>query len=86
MAGAADRSNVIGISARFRCLEAALQTFITGKHVYYSTGCLHAEHEYCSGHTGLSGVKTPSQCKFDAAGCICSCHNAVQENVEFLFQ
>ncbi|MFD7922480.1 hypothetical protein ACFV3R_25050 [Streptomyces sp. NPDC059740] len=44
-------------------------------HVYLSTGCLHGEHGYCQRHTGLSGAKTPAQCKFCAAPCTCPCHS-----------
>ncbi|GGJ87053.1 hypothetical protein GCM10011583_18340 [Streptomyces camponoticapitis] len=46
-----------------------------GTHVYLSTGCLHDEHAYCQGKTGLAGAKTPAQCKFCAARCVCPCHN-----------
>lgn len=45
-----------------------------GVHVYLSTSCLHGDDEYCRNHTGLSGQKTPAQCKFDAAPCVCRCH------------
>ncbi|MGQ5576735.1 hypothetical protein [Streptomyces sp. ECR3.8] len=43
-------------------------------HVYLSTGCLHGHHDYCQNHTGRDGTKTPAQCKFCAAPCICGCH------------
>jgi hypothetical protein len=43
-------------------------------HKYLSTGCLHDEHEYCQGRTGLAGSKTPAQCKFCEAPCRCHCH------------
>lgn len=52
-------------------------------HVYLSTSCLHGDlvlpdgrtgHEYCQGETGHCGSKTPSQCKFCAAPCVCTCH------------
>lgn len=43
-------------------------------HRYLSTGCLHGHHDYCQNHTGHSGTKTPAQCKFCAAPCICPCH------------
>ncbi|WP_329143532.1 hypothetical protein OIU91_06180 [Streptomyces sp. NBC_01456] len=47
---------------------------IAGRHVYLSTSCLHGEHGYCQAHTGLSGAKTPAQCKFCGAKCQCPCH------------
>ncbi|GFE20089.1 hypothetical protein [Streptomyces nigrescens] len=47
-----------------------------GSHAYLSTGCLHGEHGYCQAHTGLSGAKTPAQCKFCGANCQCPCHRA----------
>ena len=43
-------------------------------HTYLSTGCRHGEHGYCQSHTGLSGAKKPSVCKFCGAHCICGCH------------
>jgi len=43
-------------------------------HRYLSTGCLHGQHGYCQAHTGLSGTKTPAQCKFCQAPCTCPCH------------
>lgn len=43
-------------------------------HVYLSTSCLHGEHGYCQSHTGLSGAKKPSRCKFCEAPCVCDCH------------
>lgn len=45
-----------------------------GNHRYLSTSCLHNEHEYCQSNTGLAGAKTPAQCKFCEAPCICPCH------------
>ncbi|WP_372344664.1 hypothetical protein [Streptomyces sp. KL116D] len=45
-------------------------------HIYLSTSCLHGEHGYCAGGTGQAGAKTPAQCKFCAAPCICPCHAA----------
>jgi len=44
------------------------------RHTYLSTGCRHGEHGYCQSHTGLSGAKKPSSCKFCGAHCICRCH------------
>lgn len=44
------------------------------EHRYLSTACLHNEHGYCQADTGLSGTKTPAQCKFCAAPCQCACH------------
>ncbi|MGW7636144.1 hypothetical protein [Streptomyces decoyicus] len=57
-------------------LLAALDRPATGpaEHTYLSTGCLHGEHGYCQGHTGLSGAKTPAVCKFCKAPCQCPCH------------
>ena len=43
-------------------------------HAYLSTGCLHGEHGYCQAETGICGEKTPAQCKFCAAPCVCPCH------------
>jgi hypothetical protein len=45
-----------------------------GTHRYLSTSCLHGDHSYCQGKTGLSGAKTPARCKFCHAPCICPCH------------
>lgn len=45
-------------------------------HRYLSTGCLHGEHSYCQNSTGAAGAKVPAQCKFCAAPCTCSCHQA----------
>ncbi|URN11327.1 hypothetical protein LUW77_03280 [Streptomyces radiopugnans] len=45
------------------------------RHVYLSTGCLHGQHGYCQGKNGLAGPKTPAQCKFCAAPCVCDCHH-----------
>ncbi|NUR04229.1 MAG: hypothetical protein HOY79_49335 [Streptomyces sp.] len=52
---------------------SAAATQATG-HRYLSTGCLHDQHDYCQSHTGLSGAKTPAQCKFCKAPCLCPCH------------
>jgi hypothetical protein len=44
-------------------------------HRYTSTACLHGEHDYCSGTTRQDGgSKTPAQCKFCRAKCLCICH------------
>jgi hypothetical protein len=45
-----------------------------GTHAYLSTGCLHDDHGYCQGMTGLNGSKRPGECKFCRAPCQCSCH------------
>lgn len=50
-----------------------------GDHRYLSTGCLHGEHEYCQSNTGAAGTKTPAQCKFCKAPCICPCHEPSDE-------
>lgn len=47
---------------------------MTPAHVYLSTSCLHNEHGYCQSERGVTGDKTPAQCKFCAAPCICTCH------------
>ncbi len=46
----------------------------TGDHVYFSTSCLHDNHDYCKAKTGAVGAKVPATCKFCAAPCICFCH------------
>jgi hypothetical protein len=46
----------------------------TSGHVYLSTGCLHGDHAYCQGMTGLAGAKRPGECKHCQARCICRCH------------
>lgn len=54
-------------------------------HVYLSTSCLHDLHDRCEagvvqlglerpGDNGISGLKTPAQCKFCASPCVCGCH------------
>jgi hypothetical protein len=59
------------------CVIGRLAVWLTrlacrlGTHYYLSTSCLHGEHDYCQSHTGLSGAKTPSVCKFCGAICIC---------------
>ncbi|MGW7053096.1 hypothetical protein [Streptomyces sp. NPDC054887] len=45
-----------------------------GTHHYLSTGCLHGDHAYCQGKTGLVGAKRPSRCKFCGSPCRCRCH------------
>jgi hypothetical protein len=47
-------------------------------HVYLSTGCLHGDHAYCQGMTGLNGGKRPGECKHCGARCICGCHTATE--------
>jgi hypothetical protein len=47
-------------------------------HVYLSTGCLHGDHAYCQGMTGLNGSKRPGECKHCGARCICGCHTATE--------
>lgn len=42
---------------------------------YWSTACTHGEHVYCQSDTGAAGAKTPAQCKFCSAPCICICHS-----------
>lgn len=46
------------------------------EHQYLSTGCFHGDHAYCQSDTGAAGTKTPAQCKFCAAPCVCTCHRA----------
>lgn len=58
-------------------LAAVLQRLahqLAGQHVYLSTGCLHEDHAYCQGMTGLAGKKRPGECKFCGAKCVCGCH------------
>ncbi|MEU6674798.1 hypothetical protein [Streptomyces sp. NPDC046925] len=45
-------------------------------HEYLSTGCLHGEHGYCQYEARRydGSTKTPAQCKFCAAPCVCACH------------
>lgn len=50
----------------------------TAPHRYLSTGCLHGEHDYCRGMTGMQGAKRPGQCKFCDARCVCPCHDDAQ--------
>lgn len=66
-------------------LAAVLDETPEAGHRYLSTGCLHGDmqlpdgrtgHEYCQGETGAVGQKTPAQCKFCAAPCVCPCHQA----------
>jgi hypothetical protein len=45
-----------------------------GVHAYLSTGCLHGDHGYCQGMTGLAGKKRPGECKHCGAKCVCECH------------
>lgn len=45
-----------------------------GQHRYLSTGCVHGDHGYCKGMTGLNGAKRPGECKHCGARCVCSCH------------
>ncbi|MFM9703633.1 hypothetical protein [Streptomyces galilaeus] len=44
------------------------------EHHYLSTGCLHGDHGYCQGMTGIAGSKRPGECKFCRAPCRCICH------------
>ena len=44
------------------------------EHEYLSTACLHEEHAYCQAKSGQAGPKTPAQCKFCSAPCVCQCH------------
>ncbi|MEU1309476.1 hypothetical protein ABZ419_11355 [Streptomyces cinnamoneus] len=52
---------------------------VASHHIYLSTSCLHHDHDYCQHHTGLSGAKRPSVCKFCKAPCICVCHRGSDE-------
>lgn len=54
----------------------------TEQHRYLSTACLHLDHGYCQSAEGYDAAgdpfaRRPSQCKFCAAPCVCSCHRAV---------
>lgn len=61
-------------------IAAALAYLLTryahhlGVHAYLSTGCLHGDHAYCQGMTGLAGKKRPGECKHCGAKCVCECH------------
>jgi hypothetical protein len=61
-------------------LVAALAVTLTriahrlGTHAYLSTGCLHGNHGYCQGMTGMAGAKRPGVCKHCPAACRCNCH------------
>lgn len=66
---------MIGWRMRWLALAAALAQFLTGRHVYLSTGCLAGEHDYCKSMTGLTGTKRGGRSKFSDAPCICRCHN-----------
>lgn len=48
------------------------------EHLYVSTACQHSHHDYCQRETGTTGQKTPAQCKFCAAPCLCPCHREVR--------
>lgn len=60
---------------RWLALCAALAQFLTGHHVYLSTGCLAGQHDYCKAMTGMAGVKRGGRSKFTDAACICPCHD-----------
>lgn len=64
----------LSLRARTLALSAGLRTALTGRHVYLSTGCLHADHAYCQGMTGAAGAKRPGECKGCSAACVCRCH------------
>lgn len=53
-----------------------------GTHIYLSTGCLHGDHAYCQGMTGLAGAKRPGECKHCAAKCACGCHRNARPRAE----
>lgn len=63
-----------GLQADSEAAERRTADRSSGPHVYLSTGCLHGEHGYCQGDTGLSGAKRPASCKFCQAPCTCPCH------------
>jgi hypothetical protein len=45
-----------------------------GRHLYFSTSCLHKDHDYCASMTGQQGRKRPGRCKFCDELCVCPCH------------
>jgi hypothetical protein len=59
-------------------MNLAKMVIKSGRHIYWSTACLHGEHAYCSSDTGTNGettwVKAPGRCKFCRAQCTCHCH------------
>ncbi len=61
--------------ARWLMLYAGVRTFLTGQHVYLSTGCLAGEHDYCKSMIGTAGQKHGGMSKFSNAPCICRCHH-----------
>jgi hypothetical protein len=61
-------------SVRWRALRAAIRQFVTGRHVYLSTGCMAGRHDYCRSMVGAAGEKKPARSKFSGAACICWCH------------
>jgi hypothetical protein len=59
---------------RWRAFGAAALQLATGRHVYYSTGCMAYQHAYCQAQSGMRGDKRPGLSKFSGAPCICRCH------------
>lgn len=69
---------------------------MVAEHVYLSTACLHGEHGYCQAPTVTrdgeweavgpsytshrNAPKTPAQCKFCPARCVCDCHGEASES------
>ncbi|MEU9703048.1 hypothetical protein [Streptomyces sp. NPDC047981] len=63
-------------------IRAALdehQEQLAAAHHYLSTGCLHDQHAYCQGKSGQAGPKSPAQCKFCQAPCVCPCHTSGEQ-------
>lgn len=59
---------------RLLALWAAVKQAVTGQHVYFSTGCMAGEHDWCKSMIGLNGKKNGGLSKFSNAPCICWCH------------
>ena len=51
-------------------------------HLYVSTACQHAIHEYCKSSEGARGPKKAMTCKFCSARCLCPCHEAEESEGE----
>lgn len=48
---------------------------VLGHTWYYSTSCLHDQHEHCRSAVSIDGEgKNPGTCKWCPAKCICPCH------------
>lgn len=72
----------LGIAAHQRALaEYFLSEVGTPEvHVYFSTACLHGEHQHCGSRYNAYTMqaKKPAECKFCDAKCICVCHRKAE--------